>query len=56
MKLSHNKSTIYEKTKTNEFQSNQKIKTIRYQNEPNQSNLEWNNDEKMLKTSDFIRF
>ena len=33
--------------------SNQ-IKTFRYQNEHNQSNLEGNNIEKMLKASDFI--
>ena len=31
------------------------IKTTRYQNEHNQSNLEWNNIEKMLKISEFCQ-
>ena len=36
--------------------SNQiKVESVRYQNEHNQSNLEWNNIKKMLKTTDFVR-
>ena len=31
------------------------IKTMRYQNEHNQSNLEWNNVEKMLKASELCQ-
>ena len=43
MKHSHSKSTNYENTRTN-GQSNKK--TMRYQNEHSQNNLEWNNIEK----------